>query len=727
MTWHTRRTSWLAASLAVAILWSAAPAEPPISFEERNEIRRLILSLASSDEAVSQASSLALEGKGEKAVPCLVSALTVNPNPRIRYQAARVLGEIRDERGVDPLFQASVLDPDGSVRRIAKVSLDSLTDLLSASELEDRRVRIDYQRFDRRSIFSLRRRVKSDPDASVRPRAARALANHGDERDLSTLLDVARGDKVAAVRREVAAAIVEIAHTIIQSEEYRVTFFGTLTRGPDTFREEMIGSLIDLVENDPDPSVRLVLVRGLTRISFPTFVMGEESFGPFLTLKARAREVIVRVRDCFVSLLRNDASAEVRREAALSLSKLFTAFLDIGNQEVNDELRRSFLRQRKTYALTYPGVPGGATYFYHRSFNYLPPRTKRIVKPVQDALARACASDPDASVRREAVLGLTYLGEKKHARAILDRLRVEKNEGVWLASMEALSRLGGGAAAEALLDVFRKLSNGERVRKAAVLSIGRIGTKKVLRNLAVFVPKEPTREVKIAILEALGLQRDEQTAAVLAKACQDRDPEVRIAAVSAMGNNFTDGTLALLKRILKEDPDENVRAAACTSLSKTLKRKAAPLLTEALKDKGSAVRERAAAELGLQGIKESVDALVSVLAKDSNPFVRGEAATALGSIGGYKSVRPLINAVADDSSPVVRQDALRALLKTDEPRSAMVAIVAMLPNLAGENPYAYIELNDALIQLRDKVYGRDFMEGSRVGMPGIMRTRGIRP
>ncbi len=709
MNWRYLRWHLLVAIAIAAFLPLSATSEAPVSFEERRDIYALIHSLGTDNDAVFLRSSRALEEKGEKAVPFLISALTLDPNPRVRYQAARVLSQIRDERGVDALFQAATLDPDDAVRKVAKACLDALIEELNTPQLGDR-VRRDYRRFDERSIFSLRRRLRTDRVPSVREKAAQTLGEYGDERDLDSLFEVVRKDRVAAVRRGAAEAIVKIAYPIILSGEYRVTFYGTLAAGPDSFRERIVRALVDLVREEPDASVRLEVVRGLTRLVYPTFLIGEEGFGPLLTLKLRSREVILRVRNCFLSLLRDDWDAEVRKEAAVSLSKLFMALFDRGDEIANEETRRSLLRERRLYYF-YPYFPGRIGYVYRRSFTYFPSRAEYLLEPVRDALSEAYSTDPYPGVRQEAVVGLSFLGRKKDSRIILDHLFYERNQDVWLASVHALGQLGGEAAAEALLNVYRMPANGVNLRKAAVLSMARIGNSKVMRNLSGYVFQEPSREVKLAILEALGYQRDDWTAAVLARACRDQNAEVRNAAVAAAGENFTDETVSILKEVLTQDPEEEVRAAACTSLSKALGKEAADFLIAALQDRGPAVRKAASVELGIHGIARSLEVLASALLSDSDAAVRAEAATSLGTIGGQKSVQPLILAVAHDSDPVVREQALRALLKTDQPRAAIIAILAMLPRLAAENPNAYLELDNALPYLRRQTHGRAIANG----------------
>jgi HEAT repeat protein len=447
---------------------------------------------------------------------------------------------------------------------------------------------------------------------------------------------------------------------------------------------------VSLLRDEPDGSVRLELVKGLARLAYPTFLIGEEGFGQLLSLRARSREVILRVRNCLLSLLRDDESPAVRREAASCIGKLFAALFDKGDTMSNEEMRRTLLTQKRAYYF-YPYFPGRIGYFYRRTFRYIPSRASYLLKPVREVMLEAYSSDPDAEVRKESILGLSLL---------------ERDPDVQFASVQGLGELGGASAAEALLLVYRKASNSAEIRQAAIFSIGRIGDRALLWRLAGFLATESNRDLKLTILEALGYHSDEQTAAVLTQVFRDKDADVRAAAATAAGKNFTDESLSPLKRLLQTDFNEKVRAAACTSLSKALGKEAADLLIGALRDSAPAVRKAAVVELGIRKIEESAESLASVLLDDPDPSVRAEAATSLGTIGGARTIQPLISAVARDTDGLVREQALQALLRTDEPRTAIVSILSELPRLAADNPRAYDELNDALPHLQQEARGR---------------------
>ncbi len=175
----------------------------------------------------------------------------------------------------------------------------------------------------------------------------------------------------------------------------------------------------------------------------------------------------------------------------------------------------------------------------------------------------------------------------------------------------------------------------------------------------------------------------------------------------AAAHNFTDETLSTLKHLLRSDPSEKVRAAACTSLSKAMGREAADILIAGLRDAAPVVRRTAAVELGIMKAARSLDSLAHLLLSDPDISVRAEAATSIGNVGGHNSVQPLISAVSYDTSSLVRDRAVEALRKTDEPRSATLAILAILPKLATENPPAFEQLDAVLPHLRQQAHGRN--------------------
>jgi len=160
---------------------------------------------------------------------------------------------------------------------------------------------------------------------------------------------------------------------------------------------------------------------------------------------------------------------------------------------------------------------------------------------------------------------------------------------------------------------------------------------------------------------------------VLSAALRDGEPEMRRAAVEALGRTLRPWrrepgprlrlALPALKQALK-DSDRIVRDQAIAKLGERgpAARSAEPALIELLKtEKGLSVRSRAAWALGRFGpaAKNAVPALIDALT-DKHVTIRANSATALGRIGSETAVGPLIVAL-DDPHSEVRAMAAQAL------------------------------------------------------------------
>lgn len=88
---------------------------------EQSRIGEHIANLASDDWSDRRAAEDGLREAGKAAVPALIEALSSHDD-RVRWGAAKVLGEIRDPAAAPGLVEA-LEDPDGGVRYVAAQSL----------------------------------------------------------------------------------------------------------------------------------------------------------------------------------------------------------------------------------------------------------------------------------------------------------------------------------------------------------------------------------------------------------------------------------------------------------------------------------------------------------------------------------------------------------------------------------------------------------------------------
>jgi aminopeptidase N len=115
---------------------------------------------------------------------------------------------------------------------------------------------------------------------------------------------------------------------------------------------------------------------------------------------------------------------------------------------------------------------------------------------------------------------------------------------------------------------------------------------------------DPFWAVRKGALEALAQLGVKGVPAVLKKACQDPDPQVRAAALVALGNLKDRSCLDLYKALFLEDPSYRVQAEALTAIGKTGDPSAVPFLKKASTVPSYRDMVRRAAETALRQIEK---------------------------------------------------------------------------------------------------------------------------
>jgi HEAT repeat protein len=151
----------------------------------------------------------------------------------------------------------------------------------------------------------------------------------------------------------------------------------------------------------------------------------------------------------------------------------------------------------------------------------------------------------------------------------------------------------------------------------------------------------------------------------LKRTLKDEDVDVRIAAVSALGNICHTKTVPALIQALR-DTSPFIRQQAATTLSKLhIDTKYVDPLIRALQDDDPSVRRAAAETLGKIKDKKATNYLVRTL-KDYEWYVKREAAQALGEIEDPTAIPYLIRSAREEDADV-RAAALTALTPFGEP------------------------------------------------------------
>ncbi|WP_418281304.1 HEAT repeat domain-containing protein [Halorubrum sp. DTA98] len=185
-----------------------------------------------------------------------------------------------------------------------------------------------------------------------------------------------------------------------------------------------------------------------------------------------------------------------------------------------------------------------------------------------------------------------------------------------------------------------------QVRGAAVDALEEIGHEAVEQLLA----------------ELTGGQRAEAewvTAKKFARALESDRPELRMAAVNALGRLAEPSTLPALIDALS-DADPRVRLRACHACGSFTNPRTVPALVERLDDQ-SRVRRAAANALGGIATDRALEPLTDLL-DDSDESLRRIAAGALGKANNPKPVEPLARALGDESA-IVRNAAVYSIIE----------------------------------------------------------------
>ena len=131
----------------------------------------------------------------------------------------------------------------------------------------------------------------------------------------------------------------------------------------------------------------------------------------------------------------------------------------------------------------------------------------------------------------------------------------------------ALHTVRGEAASMAFGEISEALDDpAPQVRRAAVMALGRLGTDKAL-ELLMWCMHESDAATREVAAAAIGEMPGPQGVFLLVGALTDPDARVRLAAAVAVGKRADKRMLGTLRRRFKEDPDAEVQVAAGRALA----------------------------------------------------------------------------------------------------------------------------------------------------------------
>ena len=217
--------------------------------------------------------------------------------------------------------------------------------------------------------------------------------------------------------------------------------------------------------------------------------------------------------------------------------------------------------------------------------------------------------DPDPATRMLAVRGLREQDRTEYMRLLASQLR---DDPVPMVRAEIAKALGGYVIG---LEFGLMPDDDAETLTAA------------LRDAIEDV--EETDEVRGTALESLGAWSDESTGEMISDLYEVGNPQLRLAAIRAMGRNASEGWLDLLVYHF-DDEDADMRAAAAEAAGQLL-------------------------------MDEAVDPLVLLATEDKDEDVQVAAIRALGEIGNEEVERILNRWLKERSAPHI-QDAVREAL-----------------------------------------------------------------
>lgn len=322
-----------------------------------------------------------------------------------------------------------------------------------------------------------------------------------------------------------------------------------------------------------------------------------------------------------------------------------------------------------------------------------------------EVLVEALADDA-WQVRAAAVEALRQQGSLAPAEALV-RMLNDPDTVVRAHAVRALGVLGPSAPMNALRTAMA--DNDARVRAAAAYALGALGQQELLQTLT----EDTDAGVRHAAGRALEGLDDEgeadqsrgfvprprnatgtktfdgqDLASVLIGLLSDRDLQVRVAAVGALGMLGEQTPVDVLTRVLQDganDPMDQVRVEAVRALGALGDRAPLTVLVEAVRDPAWAVRRAALESLRALGPNVPLGPIVAAL-HDSDADVRAAAARALGARTERAPIHELIAALRDPEWRV--RAAAAEALEVLGPPEAIEPLVAMLDDQRND-PFGY--------------------------------------
>lgn len=513
--------------------------------------------------------------------------LLKSPDPDIRWRAASILGDTRDQRAVGPLI-AALADPDEHVSSSAAIALGKIHDEDAVDPLM---------------------RAYAAGGSDLRRDSVAALGKIGSEQAVPTII-VASGDEDPGVR---LSAIRAMGWTM----------------------DARVLPILILLFQDPDPAIRFETIKAIRPHSgqkIDSLLLGALN-DPDARIRREAawqvgrRKVTTAVQP-LIRLL-EDTDTGVRKAAAGAVEKIGWKPSDPREQLAHlvakedwEEIRRLGLLAAPVEVLedAKPALlPGGLQGRARERSTGITSREKQTFQGNQEVHAASGGGETSAAAHED-------IPDLQYFIGILNDPRVDTSARIRAA--EALGNLGDLRGVRPLMYALRDADAG--VRWSAAHSLGMLGDRKAFGSLVIAL-EDPVLDVRRQAAKALLALKPEGAILPFTELARSPDPGSRTLAITVLGD-FEDDDAVRALLIAFDDTHPEVRSAALSSLLKLINY-AGARMPVFLRDENPTIRKNAILALkSILGEENTISHLTPLLCT-GNFSIRREAVLALEMMG----------------------------------------------------------------------------------------------
>jgi HEAT repeat protein len=279
---------------------------------------------------------------------------------------------------------------------------------------------------------------------------------------------------------------------------------------------------------------------------------------------------------------------------------------------------------------------------------------------VVEAMGRIARSGASMDARAAAARGLGVIRGQAGVPDLLAALK-SKDDKVIYESLIALQKIRDVSAGPSVTFLVRDLN--ERIRTAAIQTVGLLQTREALPNLMAAYSEGQTARVRRSLIEAMALMPDASAREVFKPSLTDKDDKVRTAALEGFARLKDPQDLPAVKQAFETETKSNARLAAAFAMVALGNRDPGEFspFTYVINGVNTRALESASQAYLLELARDrSVRDALYPRIRTSSKLEKVSIARALGASGDEASVKPLED-LTKDIDPDVAKEALASL------------------------------------------------------------------